>query len=93
MNEFEILSRQGYPQDRLLEMAGVGYRCKKCGAYVPEGADEAGAHPCTIEQDEERWHRAPEPVESPVICQQCGRAGHESMECGMYPHPEEEMPF
>ena len=35
-------------------------------------------------------HHAPlDPPESPYICQNCGRAGHESQECGMYPHPEE----
>lgn len=35
------------------------------------------------------WHRPLDPPEEPYICQQCGRAGHESQECGMYPHPEE----
>jgi len=51
MSEFYDLAQSGYPQDRLMEMAGVGYRCQKCGHYVPEEADECGAHPCTAEGD------------------------------------------
>jgi len=34
-----------------------------------------------FDEDEERWHRRPEPVEEPPFCGECLQYGHDSLDC------------